>query len=395
MKKNNQPSALIALTTAALMLQGVSKKVEASDLDPTTTFDYKYSNYSEGELPADKLAPGGSADRYDIDIHQFKFKTPISEDTEITISGVQESMSGASPWFIIPVNGKAVQVMSGATISESRSEISGDFHSYNKSSDSALSISYSTENDYRSFGFGYSGSFQFNQKQTSINYGINTAKDYIDASDPDLYPDLPRPVGKTKDRLGLILGFSQVLTKNTLVGASFGYNALSGYLSDAYKQAWIVNVGDDELNTVQDSRPDKHNQGSLSLMLREFFPKANAALHVDYRHYTSDWNVDSDTLELAWYQNLGKGWQLIPSYRFYQQTQAEFYRPFYTQKRNDGYYSSDYRLSDFSSNSGSIKVAKKFDKFNIDLAYETYEATGDNPGLISYEFISLGMGYKF
>lgn len=394
MKKNNQPSALIALTTAALVLQGVSKKVEASDLDPTTTFDYKYSNYSEGEIPADKLI-SGSADRYNIDIHQFKFKTPISEDTEITISGVQESMSGASPWFIIPVNGKAVQVMSGATISESRSEISGDFHSYNKSSDSALSISYSTENDYRSFGFGYSGSFQFNQKQTSINYGINTAKDYIDASDPDLYPDTPRPVGKTKDRLGVVLGFSQVLTKNTLVGASFGYNALSGYLSDAYKQAWIVNVEDNELNTVQDSRPDKHNQGSLSLMLREFFPSANAALHLDYRHYTSDWNVDSDTVELAWYQNLGKGWQLIPSFRFYQQTQAEFYRPFYENKRKDGYYSSDYRLSDFSSNSGSIKVAKKFDKLNIDLAYETYEATGDNPGLISYEFISLGMGYKF
>lgn len=387
MKKDNQQSALIALTAAAIMLQGASKKVEASTFEPDTTFDYKYSKYSEGSMPADKVAIG-SVDRYNIDIHQFKFKTPISEDTEISVSGVQEAMSGASPWYILPdANGKAIQVMSGATIEESRSEISGDFHSYNKNSDSTLSLSYSQENDYKSFGFGYSGSFQFNQKETTIDYGINTTKDYINAVDADIYTT--RPLEQTKDRLGVVLGFSQVLTKNTLVGVSFGYTALHGFLSDAYKLAYVNG------EYLQDSRPDTHNQASITLMLRQFFPSANAALHFDYRRFTSDWGIDSDTVELAWYQNIGEGWQLIPSIRHYQQTKAEFYKPFYLQTRKDGYYSSDYRLSEFSSNSGSIKLAKKFDKFTINISYESYDASGDNPGLISYQFYSLGLGYKF
>jgi hypothetical protein len=387
MTKENQHSKLIALTAAALMLQGVNKKVEASNFDPKTTFDYKFTQYTEGTMPAEKVVIG-SLDRYSIDVHQFKFNTPISEDTEISISGVQESMTGASPWYILPdENGNPLQVMSGATIDENRSEINGDFRSYNASSESTLSLGYSTENDYQSFGFGYSGNFQFNQKLTTLNYGINTAKDYIDAVDVEEFAS--RPSEETKNRLGFVFGFSHVFTKNTLVGLTYGYIGLDGFLSDPYKLAYV------EGEFLQDSRPEKHNQHTVTLMIREFFPSMNAALHLDYRAFSSDWEMTSDTIEMAWYQNIGKGWQLIPSVRYYEQTQAKFYAPYYYLARNDGFYSSDYRLSAFSATSGEIKLSKKFEKFNINIAYSSYEAKGDNPGLITYELYSLGLGYRF
>lgn len=387
MTKDNQHTKLIALTAAALMLQGVSKKVEASNMDPKTTFDYKYTQYTEGAIPAEKVIIG-ELERYSIDVHQFKFKTPISEDTEISISGVQESLSGASPWYILPdANGNPLQVMSGATIDESRTEINGDFRSYNSSSESTLSLGYSTENDYQSFGFGYSGDFHFNQKLTTLSLGVNTAKDYVDASDQEEYPS--RPSEETKNRLGVFIGFSHVFSKNTLVGLTLGYTGLDGFLSDPYKLAFV------EGEILQDSRPDKHNQNTVTLMIREFFPSMNAALHFDYRNFSSDWDMTSDTFEMSWYQNIGKNWQLIPSARYYEQTQAKFYAPYYYQARNDGYYSSDYRLSEFSATSGEIKLSRKFEKLHMNIAYSYYEATGDNPGLITYELYSLGLGYKF
>lgn len=407
MTKENQHSKLIALTAAALMLQGINKKVEASNFDPKTTFDYKFTQYTEGTMPAEKVVIG-SLDRYSIDVHQFKFNTPISEDTEISISGVQESMTGASPWYILPdENGNPLQVMSGATIDENRSEINGDFRSYNASSESTLSLGYSTENDYQSFGFGYSGNFQFNQKLTTLNYGINTAKDYIDAVDIEEFAS--RPSEETKNRLGFVLGFSHVFTKNTLVGLTYGYIGLDGFLSDPYKLAHVITVLDENGELVldengqpiedprllQDSRPDKHNQNTVTLMIREFFPSMNAALHLDYRNFSSDWEMTSDTIEMAWYQNIGKGWQLVPSVRYYEQTQAKFYALYYYRARKDGFYSSDYRLSAFSATSGEIKLSKKFEKFNINIAYSSYEAKGDNPGLITYELYSLGLGYRF
>jgi Protein of unknown function (DUF3570) len=95
---NERNSALIALTAAAMILPGLCKKVEANPLDQKTSVDYKYSGYTEGEVPREKLS-FGSASRYDIDVHHFKFKTPVSSDTELNVDLIQESMSGASPWY--------------------------------------------------------------------------------------------------------------------------------------------------------------------------------------------------------------------------------------------------------------------------------------------------------
>jgi Protein of unknown function (DUF3570) len=395
MTKDNQHTKLIALTAAALVLQGAGKKVEANNIDPKTTFDYRYTQYTEGAIPAEKVILG-DLERYTIDAHQFKFKTPISDDTEISITGVQEAMTGASPWYIVrDQNGNLLQVMSGATIDESRTEINGDFRSYNTNFDSTLSLGYSTENDYKSFGFGYSGNFQFNQKLTTLSLGINTAKDYIDAADAK---EFNRPSEETKNRLGFVFGLSHVFGKNTLVGLTYGYTGLDGFLSDPYKAATVYynySTPQETSEQLADSRPDKHNQHTISLQIREFFPSFNAALHLDYRNFSSDWDLTSDTIEMAWYQNVGKNWQLIPSVRYYEQTQAKFYAPFYSSARNDGFYSSDYRLSAFTASSGEIKLSRKFEKFNINIAYSYYEATGDNPGLITYDLYSLGMGYRF
>jgi len=153
-----------------------------------------------------------------------------------------------------------------------------------------------------------------------------------------------------KNRLGMLVGASHILAKNTLISGTLSYALLDGYLSDPYKLASVAG------NLVKDNRPYWNEQLALTLSFRQFFDEANGALHVDYRFYTSTWNLDSNTLDLAWYQNLGHGWQLIPSVRAYKQTKAEFYQPVYDTTRTDGYYSSDYRLSAFSANSAELKV---------------------------------------
>jgi hypothetical protein len=381
-------SPLLALTAAACLLPGMVKKVEAATPEPNTQLYYQYSSYSETPLASD-AASFGSKDRYEIAIHQFKLKTPLNEDTEISVSAVSETMSGASPWYILPdAEGDLLLVMSGATIEESRKEVSLDFHSFAKQSDTTLSAGFSSENDYRSISFGFSGSFQFNQKLTSIDYGLNAAKDYLEPTQ-SLNSEVLRITDEVKNRTGANLGISQVFTKNTLIGLSFSYAGLDGYLSDPYKLAAVAG------ELLPDARPDVHEQTAVTLMWREFFPSANAALHADYRAYTNNWGIASDTVELSWYQNIGSSWQLIPSVRNYQQTAADFYRPFYLNPRKDKFYSSDYRLSEFSAVSGSLKLAKKFTHAALSISYENYAAKGDNPALISYDYYSAGLSASF
>lgn len=385
-KKHN--TALVALTAAAMLLPGISKKTEADPLDQKTAFDYKHSSYQEGDLPADKLAEDGSAKRYTIDVNQFKFKTPLSSDTEVTVSGVQEAMSGASPWYIQPGNdGKLLQVMSGATINEKRQAMDVDFHVVNDKVDTRFALGYSKENDYRSFSAGFSSDVRFNQNLTTIDYGINASQDYINAVASDIYRT--RPTEKTKTHIGLLLGFSQVITKNTLVGVSSSFAYYDGYLSDPYKLALVQGL------TVQDSRPSTNKQYATTIMLRQYVPVVNAAIHLDYRQYSNDWQLNSHTIEFAWYQNLGNGWQVIPSARYYQQTKAAFYQPYYDVRRADGFYSCDYRLSQFSASSNQFKLLKIFDHYSLDFAYEKYQASGDNPSMIQYRLLSVGLGTTF
>lgn len=385
----NKSNKLIALSAAAMVLNGFSSVAEANPPDGKTKVDYRYSSYKEDALPANKRAMGSDS-RYSIDVHHAKIKLPVSEKTEVSTYIISETMSGASPYYVTEVDGTLLQVMSGATIDESRIEIGADFRSYHDQSETTLSASYSKENDYESLGFGYSSSWRFNDSLTTLNYGVSGSRDNIDASNAD--DDPQRPVNEHKTRLGFFAGISQVVTKTTLVSGTIGFTALDGYLSDTYKKAVVLG----QFGGLQhDSRPSEQLQTSISLSLREYFPKANAALHADYAYYENDWELTSNTLDLGWYQNIGGGWQVIPSYRWYSQSEAIFYAPVYYAPRNDGYYSSDFRLSDFSSTSARIKLHKAWNKYRINLSYERYSSKGDHPGLVEFEHLGLAWGVDF
>lgn len=391
---NHKSNKLLSLGAAALVLNGVAPLASANPPDGKTTVDLRVTSYTEDVIPAGYLMMG-SPDRYSIDVVNLKFKTPTSDDSEISGYVISESMSGASPMYVMPYGDEYVQVMSGATIDESRTEVGADFRKYHGDTESTFSASISSENDYESFAVGYSGAWRFNANQTTFSYGLNGSRDTIDASHPETDP--ARPVDESKLRFGGFVGITQAASKTTLLSATFGLSAMDGYLSDAYKKALVL-ASDDEgnlLGLVHDARPDHQNAMNLGLSLREFFPLVNAAAHLDYSFYNNDWDVNAHTITAAWYQNLGHGLQLIPSVRFYSQTAAEFYAPTFYEARQDNFYSSDYRLSEFTAVSGGIKLAGTWGKYRANLSYERYEADGDHPGLVKFDHIGLGLGMSF
>lgn len=375
-------SSFLAISSAALLLPGLATQAET---DPWK-LSYQYSIYAEDSIPTDKLL-AGSADRYEIDTHLIDLVAPLSESSSLNIMVLQESMSGASPWYVQADGDKLLQVMSGATIEENRTEINATFINKFKNSDLSVTLGSSVENDYKSFSGGVASSYRFNSWLT-LNWGFNYSSDYIDASDKDIYTS--RPSEESKSRVGAFMGASYAMGKTTLLGFTSSYVLLDGFLSDPYKLALVENAA------LQDSRPDSNQLVSNTFQIRQFVPSLNAAIHFDYRYFISDWlHENANTIDLAWYQNIGDGWMLIPSIRFYDQPAAYFYRPYYTSTRRDGYYSSDYRLSAFEATSGQIRLEKKFSTFTISISHETYEATGAHPGLVSYSFSKLGMVKTF
>jgi hypothetical protein len=390
---------LSALTTSTLALPGLAGSSELGDLGYTT--EYRYSRYTEGDLPASKVQAGNEQDRMEIEGHQIHLGGPLTNRIQLDLDVAYEVMSGATPWYIEPdaTTGKPLQVMTGSTVDDTRTDALLKGTLLFDRGTAALATGVSVENDYTSVNGGLSGERFFNEKNTTLAGGLDFSYDFIEPTDPELFN---RTDEETKQTALIYGGLSQVLSKNIAVQTNLQYQFANGFLSDPYKRAYVD-------GTIEnDSRPDMRHQFSWLTRYRHHIEFLRATLHADYRLFLDDWNVNAHTIELAWYQTLWQSFRLIPSFRYYTQSQADFYAPYYQGPRSDGYYSSDYRLAPFGAISWAIKAETRFQVWSFDwianFSYQQYTSSSslaikdvsvENPGLLNYDLLSVGFTTKF
>lgn len=388
---------LAALGASALLLPGLARAQEES-----WSVDYGFSLYSEAKLDSSKLQ-AGSADRYQIDTHQLSFRGPLTGRLDFGLDVVNETMSGATPWFIEPgANGEPLQVMTGASVEDQRTDVLGRGTYYFDTARLNFASGYSTEDDYQAINLGIGSEHDFNEKNTTLSWGTGVSLDTIDPTPTSTNAD---PSQEDKRTFSLFTGFSQVLSRTSTFQLNLSYQNGSGFLSDPYKLYAVTSLS----QNFADSRPDSRNQFAVLARYRRHFEPVSGSLHLDYRYYVDDWNINSHTVELAWYQSLFDVVTLIPSVRYYTQSQADFYEPYYLTDPGD-YGSSDYRLSPFGALSGKIRLETRISDWPFHMAwklgasYERYESSGsyairsvdlENPGLVSFDVFMVNLTARF
>jgi len=386
---------LAALTASALLLPGLARAQEER-----WTVDYGFSHYSEDPIDKSKLA-AGSPDRYEIDTHQLSLRGPVTGRMDVGIDVVNESMTGASPWFVQPdANGKPLQVMTGASISDERTDVNGHGTYYFDTARLNLQTGYSTEDDYQAINFGFGTEHDFNEKNTTLSWGFGMSLDTLNPTPTATNPD---PQSEDKRTYSLTGGWSQVLGRSSALQTILSYQNGSGFLSDPYKLVYVGGVN------LPDNRPDSRNQYAVTLRYRRFFESVTGTLHLDYRFYYDDWKINSHTVELAWYQSLFDLITITPSVRYYTQSQASFYEPYFTTTQVD-HASSDYRLSPFGALSEKLRVEMHISDWPFHMAwklggsYERYQSAGnlaigkvdvENPGLVSFDTFMIDISARF
>lgn len=388
--------ALLALTASALAALGGGRAQAQQGADEARV-DYRYSAYRESSLPADRVT-SGRGERFEVDTQQFRATQPFGDYNSFTADLSYEVMSGASPRFVQPdPSGRPVQVMSGASIRDERKDVLLSLGRNQAHSTSSVSAGYSEERDYRAVNGGLDFAHELDDRVTTLSAGIGYSGD-------TLFPTQGTVATGTlhdrRDATTAYAGYGRVLDAVTVVQTSLSYTLHRGYLSDPYKQAWIVSA----LNTVPDSRPSRRGQVAWLTRLRRFFSSTGSTLHADYRYYHDDWNVDAHTVEVSWYQRVGANIQIAPGLRYYSQSQASFYEPYYNQPRADGLASSDYRLSPYGALSASLTASAEIRGWGASLRYERYDSDAgyalgkvvvENPGLVDFQVFSLGLKKVF
>lgn len=388
MAVTNKPSALSALTLSALAIPSVTQGATVPEKKQVSV---RVTNYQEDPLPSARLLPGGSSERYGINVLQVNYFTPYKDQYSIAVSGQYETLSGASPFFSRQnAQGETDVFMSGATIDEKRLDGSVVGTRYFKEGTLATGLAFSTENDYQSLAFSLDGSLEIFDKHTTLLASMSTSFDELSPTDPELGQGRQDADGKSKRSFSIYEGVTQVLDKYSTLQVGVGYTRLKGHLTDPYKD---------------DSRPDTREQTTLDVQYRRFVTEIESSVHVDYRYYEDDWGVLANTFSTSVWKDMniaGLNFTLAPNLRYYYQHQADFYS---VEAPTTEYYSSDFRLSAYGSFNLGIDIQFHQKDYTYTLGLNQYLSAEDwgltgskdteTPSLVNFTTISFGVDYKF
>jgi len=394
---------LAMLTTSALaLIPGLAQRAAAQSRENNWSIAYGYSMYSEASLPASKIS-AGSRERYDIDTHAFKLAAPIGGHISLGLDVTYEKMTGASPWLIqSDLSGDPVVVMTGASIEDARTDVLASVTYIGEKSRTTLSGGASMEDDYTAINFGFGREKDFNQKATTFSWGIGFSTDEIDPNDTSFNPD---PTKHHKKTGTFSLGFAQVIDRASVAQSSLTLQYADGFLSDPYK---LVSAGG--INR-EDIRPGTRTQVSWLTRYRRHFERVHGSLHGDYQFSWDTWDVKAHVVELGWHQELFELLSLAPSLRYYTQSQAKFYAPYFAlglPAERDA--SSDYRLSPYGALSFKLRADLsladwlRVPEARVGVQYERYMSgkefalgsiSRENPALVDFSVLMVTLKTGF
>ena len=131
-------------------------------------------------------------------------------------------------------------------------------------------------------------------------------------------------------------------------------------------------------------RPDHREKFIARVSITQFLTPVNASVEGAYRLYYDTFGIAAHTIELAWYQKIGKRVVLSPNFRYYYQTAADFYYEILPGNPVTDpaspvprYFSPDYRLSKLQSIAVGLNATVKATKWlALDATYKRYVMEG-------------------
>jgi hypothetical protein len=398
----------LALATCSLLAPGTSQAAGTAlnewDFDSAVLF------YSE-------------QDRVDVVEPAFVARKDLGNDEFVTVRGVFDSMTGASP------NGATitdeVQTFTGASgsktytvdanqlptveFTDARIGLGLDWDKpVSATSHRIAGINGSVESDYLSFGGSYTRLWDVNNKHTTWMSGVGGSLDIVsptggaptalqrlsevpsggeggdgegedeeededgEGGEDDLFN------GENKYVLDAVVGVTQVLSPRSLLQFNYTLSYRDGYLNDPYKLVSLIDAGGATTDYLYESRPDKRFANIFYLKWVYHLPED--VFRVSYRYFTDDWGVRSHTVDLSYRFELGSGFFLSPHGRQYTQTAADFYRhSLPAAEPLPEHVSADYRLAEMDGTTVGLKLGRAPDEDSEwSLLVERMAQTGDS-----------------
>ena len=314
-------------------------------------------------LSSNLLAAVLPEERSDVMYHSYDGGgVKIDGPALIVRKNFAETVSLSANYYVDEVSSASIDVTtSGASkYTEERTEYSlGASYLYDKSLLSA-GFTTSNENDYQADTYYFSISQDFFGDLTNISMGYSRGNDTVEQNGNDSFQE-------EVDRQNYRLGISQIVTPNLIIGLDYEGVTDEGFLNNPYRFYRYLNPLDPNLEhrTAQEVYPNTRTSDAASLRAAYFLPY-RASIKIDYRYFTDDWGIDASNYQLSYTHPLAGGWILDIKYRFYEQTQADFYKDLFdniSQNEKD-YRARDKELSDYTTETFGIAISYELPAFS-------------------------------
>jgi hypothetical protein len=274
----------------------------------------------------------------------------------------------------------------------------------------------STEYDYFSLGINGSLSRYFNNRNTTLTAGLSFANDTIEPeggvprefssmvintehesddesddeyeSDDEHESDDEQESDESKTTTDFLLGVTQVINRRTITQFNYSFSNSSGYLTDPFKILSVVGSDGRPQDYVYESRPDSRTKHALYSQMKYHFNKD--IVDLSYRYMWDDWGISSHTFDMRYRWMLGNKHYLEPHFRYYMQSEADFYHRFlrYGEALPE-HASADYRLGELNGITLGLKYGMTLaNGQKMSIRFEYYLQSGDAnasnvPGILS------------
>lgn len=366
-------------------------------------------------------------------VGKINLAIPIGDDDILTINTGISAYTSASSSQLNPFDGNGPADPFVSTTGASKADelislyTSYTHHSNNRNNIWSLNASLSTEHDYSSIGLGGSYTHAFNEKNTEVSLKANVFLDNWsvlypyelggpggDSETGEFVPFNPSqytitgntnyqphftPFNDTKrNSYTFGVGLSQILSKKIQALVSLDLTQQQGLLANHMQRVYFKDVEDsfvDRFHLAEDIErlPDSRFKTALGLKLNYYINEL-LCLRTFYRFYTDNWGIASHTMQIELPFKISNSLTLYPSYRFYNQTAADYFASYNMHLSTDQYYTSDYDLSKYNANQYGIGMSYTdvFTKFHIgrfrfksiDFNYHQYKRnTGLSAGIFT------------
>jgi hypothetical protein len=283
-------------------------------------------------------------DRADVLYHRYEGGGVTVDGPSVLVrKKFAEKYSVSANVYVDMVSSASIDVVTTASpYEEERTQLSLGTDMLNGKTQYSVNFTNSDESDYTANAASLDISQDLFGDLTNLSFGFARSWDEVRKNGD-------REFSESIDRSTYRLGLSQIVTSRLMTGFNFEVITDEGFLNNPYRSVRYVDPDSAAGFAFQpEVYPNTRTSSAAALNARYFLPY-RAAVHGEYRYFTDTWGIDANTVQLGYTHPWGKQWIFELTYRWYDQSAADFYADLFPRRDAQNFLARDKELSTFTS----------------------------------------------